>query len=36
VADAAGDKAFDDGPCTDPTRLEGVELHIGRRLDEED
>jgi len=36
VADAAGDKAFDDEPCTDPTRLEGMELHIERQLDQED
>jgi len=33
VADAAGDKAFDDDACTDPTRLESVALHLKRAAD---
>ena len=36
VADAAGDKAFDDDSCTDTTRVQSVALHFERNPDVED
>ena len=36
VADAAGDKAFDDDSCIDTTRVQSVALHFERNPDVED
>jgi tRNA 2-thiocytidine biosynthesis protein TtcA len=36
VADAAGDKAFDDDPCSEPAPLQAVSLHRAAAADTED